>query len=75
MKRKIIETVVVLLCLSVGFCFYAYLYEEKSMKDLALENIDALATPEGYPSENFCCYGQGDIDCHGVKVEMKFQRF
>ena len=36
--------------------------------------IHALAFEEG-PNENFRCYGWGDIECHGIKVERKTSGF
>lgn len=40
------------------------------MNQLFLSNVEALANNEGV---NFFCYGEGDIDCHGMKVEFKVQ--
>lgn len=40
------------------------------MDQLFLSNVEALANNEGV---NFFCYGEGDIDCHGMKVEFKVQ--
>ena len=39
-----------------------------------LSRIKALAFEEG-PNENFRCYGWGDIECHGIKVERKTSGF
>lgn len=40
------------------------------MNQLFLSNVEALANDEGV---NFFCYGEGDIDCHGMKVEFKVE--
>ena len=40
------------------------------MSELMLENVEALAQGEG---GNYVCYGSGDIDCHGMKVWVKYE--
>ncbi len=75
MRKKLLKTGVALLSLLGGFYFYSNQFGEKKVKDLLFENIEALATSEEDPGENYACYGYGDIDCHGVKVEVKFSGF
>lgn len=58
----------------IGFsclCGAYYLSQptEVDLTDLAFDNIEALASGEG--SGNMKCYGVGDIDCLGYKVEEK----
>lgn len=40
------------------------------MDQLLLNNVEALANDEGV---NYFCYGEGDIECYGVKVEFKVE--
>lgn len=72
MKRKIIKSSIALLCLSGGIYFHFAQPEKDALNDLAFENIEALALTEEDPNENYRCYGWGDVDCHGYKVEVKF---
>ena len=64
MRKKLLKTGVALLSLLGGFYFYSNQFGEKKVKDLLFENIEALATSEEDPGENYACYGYGDIDCH-----------
>ncbi|MCL3852745.1 MULTISPECIES: NVEALA domain-containing protein [Parabacteroides] len=73
MKRKTIKSGITLLCLFGGMYFYStHQSEKKVLSDLAFENIEALALSEEDPDENFKCYGWGDVECHGKKVEVKY---
>ena len=74
MKRKTIQSGIALLCLLGGLYFYSIQSDKNVLNDLAFENIEALAFEEG-PNENFRCYGCGDIECHGIKVERKTSGF
>ncbi|MEA4808417.1 hypothetical protein SDC9_61987 [bioreactor metagenome] len=71
MKRKTIKSGIALLCLLGGIYFYYTQSDKSVLSDLAFENIEALALPEEDPNENYRCYGWGDIECHGDKVERK----
>lgn len=75
MKRKTIKSGIALLCLLGSMYFYSTQSEKKVLNDLAFENIEALALPEGGPIENYKCYGWGDIECHGDKVERMTSGF
>lgn len=72
MKRKIIKSSIALLCLFGGMYFHSIQPEKNVLNDLVFENIEALALTEEDPDENFRCYGWGDIECHGKKVEVKY---
>lgn len=74
MKRKTIQSGIALLCLLGGMYFYSTQSDKNVLNDLAFENIEALALEEG-PNENFVCFGWGDIECHGRKVERKTSGF
>lgn len=74
MKRKTIQSGIALLCSLGGLYFYPIQSDKNVLTDLAFENIEALAFEEG-PNENFMCYGWGDIECHGIKVERKTSGF
>lgn len=73
MKKKIIKLGLVSLCL-LGGIYFTYNSEKSLLNDLALKNIEALAGGE-YPTENYRCFGRGDIDCHGYKVERAYTGF
>lgn len=73
-KQKKIQVLVgIILCaLTLG-----YIHQNKSkevvLSSLSLENIEALA--HGEVDENYHCYGYGEIDCYGAKVELKISGF
>ena len=75
MKRKTIKSGIIFLCLLGGIHFYSTQSPKNVLNDLAFENIEALASTEEGPNENFMCYGWGDIECHGKKVEVKYSGF
>ncbi|MBC8603076.1 NVEALA domain-containing protein [Parabacteroides acidifaciens] len=75
MKRKIIQSGIALLCLLGGLYFYSTPSDKNILNDLAFENIEALASAEDDSNENYLCYGWGDIECHGRKVERKYSGF
>ncbi|MDR3269623.1 MAG: NVEALA domain-containing protein [Tannerella sp.] len=56
------------LCGVSYFSFYKNPQAALPVSDLALENIEALASGE---SSLTICYGSGTIDCNGAKVETK----
>ena len=47
--------------------------DEEVVSNLALENIDALASGEG--SGNIGCALSGDIDCFGHKVKYRIEDY
>jgi hypothetical protein len=40
------------------------------MTDLAFENVEALA--QGENGSLVVCFGFGEVDCYGAKVEVKY---
>lgn len=74
MKRKTIKSGIALLCLLGGMYFHSISSEKNELNNLAFKNIEALALEEG-PGENFACYGWGEIECHGIRVERKTTGF
>ena len=56
----------------VGFYQVHNATDKQPLSDLALENINALARDEG---GNVRCYGYGNIECLGRRVEMRFTGF
>lgn len=75
MKRKTIKSGIALLCLLGGMYFYSNQSDKNVLNDLTFENIEALALSEEDPNENYRCYGWGDVECHGRKVEVKYSGF
>ncbi|MBC5645059.1 NVEALA domain-containing protein [Parabacteroides segnis] len=74
--KKTIKTGFILLSLFGAWYFSHINSEKKSMEDLVLENIEALAWDEnGLPDENFQCYNWGEVDCYGDKVEVKYSGY
>lgn len=72
MKKNISKGIVALFCLS-GI-YFLNTPDTTAINQLAFENIEALAQGEG-PGENYRCYGDGSVDCHGYKVEHKISGF
>lgn len=72
MKKNISKGIVALFCL--GGIYFFNTPDTTAINQLAFENIEALAQGEE-PGENFRCYGDGSVDCHGVKVEEKISGF
>ena len=64
MKKKISLLVFIISVTTGSFCF---LTEEKnSVETLLFDNIEALAQGE---ESTYRCYGWGEVDCYGHKVE------
>ena len=59
MKKRVSAVVIVLVCLG-GVAW------------LAFDNIEALASGE---SSAYRCYGIGDVDCHGDKVDKMYSGY
>lgn len=75
MKSIIKKGVIVLSLCGTGY--FGYTASQTSLiNDLALENIEALANNEGnQPTENYQCYGWGEVDCYRHKVKVKYSGF
>ncbi|WP_302025839.1 NVEALA domain-containing protein [Parabacteroides johnsonii] len=67
MKRILLKFLTGIVCLT-GMYFCAQT-EKENLADLALDNIEALAQGE---NTNFLCFGEGDIDCNGIKVKKRY---
>lgn len=50
-------------------CLYSFTEEKQNVETLLFDNIEALASGEG-GGGTYHCYGAGDIDCYGYKVEF-----
>lgn len=70
MKKKIIKSVLIGVCLIGGILFSFSTSKTESLSDITFQNIEALAGNEGN-GENITCFGLGDVECHGYKVELK----
>lgn len=71
--KKTIKRGLILLSLVGAWYFGHTVTEENLINDLAFENIEALAKDEvHFPDENFRCYGDGEVDCYGYKVQVKY---
>lgn len=69
MKKTIVKIGLLLLGIAV---FYGVENKETTgFSALVLDNIDALAQEEN-GEEDVSCYGSGDIDCYGYKVEKRY---
>ena len=66
MKKKISLLVFIISVTTGSFCFLAE--EKNSVETLLFDNIEALAQKEG--GDFYRCYGWGEIDCYGLKVEF-----
>ena len=70
MKRTLLKLLTGIVCLTgIYFCAQT---EKENLTDLALDNIEALAQGE---NTNLYCFGEGDIDCKGIKVKKRFEGF
>lgn len=67
MKRTLLKFLIGIVCLT-GTYFCSQI-EKENLTDLALDNIEALAQGE---NTNFLCFGEGDIDCNGIKVKKRY---
>lgn len=67
MKKAILKGIVIIACIAGAYCLYTD--QSNNVTNLALANIEALASGEN--SGSFHCFGDGSIDCLGEKVEMK----
>ena len=70
MKRTLLKFLVGIISL-LGAYFYVQT-EKENLTDLALDNIEALAQNE---NTNLYCFGEGDIDCKGIKEKKRFDGF
>lgn len=67
--KKTVKISGILSCLLVGALFV--ITPKKDVSDLVLENVEALAHDEIKDESSVHCYGDGEVDCYGIKVEMK----
>ena len=71
MKKNLLKGIAVIAICSGSMYFFRQQTEnEKPVSDLALANVEALASGEG---GNFRCLGYGDVECYGYRVRMKFE--
>lgn len=71
MKKNLLKGIAVMAICSGSIYLYQQQAEnEKPVSDLALANVEALASGEG---GNFRCLGYGDVECYGYRVRMKFE--
>lgn len=73
MKKKIIKLGLISLSLIGGIYLYSTDLNKDNLNDLAFENIEAIAAGEA--GGNYKCFGYGDIDCHGYRVEKMYSGF
>lgn len=74
--KNIVKTGLALSSL-LGVWYFCHITSQKtSINDLAFDNIEALARDETTPpTENYRCYGWGEVDCHGYDVEVMYSGF
>lgn len=70
MKRLVLKSSFLLVAIASLYCFQKK--ENRTLKNLALANIEALAAGEGGGTT---CIGSGSIDCYGYKVDYKATDF
>lgn len=73
MKKKIIKFGLISLSIIGGIYLYSTDLNKDNLNDLAFENIEAIAAGEA--GGNYKCFGYGDIDCHGYRVEKMYSGF
>lgn len=69
MKKLLLFMAVAVMSL-YGYVSFVEYTGSAGMSELMLENVEALAQGEG---GNYVCYGSSDIDCHGMKVWVKYE--
>ena len=69
MKKLLLFMAVAVMSL-YGYVSFVEYTGSAGMSELMLENVEALAQGEG---GNYVCYGSGDIDCHCMKVWVKYE--
>ena len=67
MKKLLFFSILMMAVLSVN-----YSLKEPRVNTLLLDNIEALASGE---SSAYRCYGIGDVDCHGDKVDKMYSGY
>lgn len=74
MKNKM-KILVAAICVASGIAYFMAdeMTGNKVVSDLALENINALASGEG--STNITCAQPGCIDCFGHKVKYRIEGY
>ncbi|OUO49664.1 hypothetical protein B5F77_14365 [Parabacteroides sp. An277] len=71
-KSKILAVMAICIMGMVGLYQVHNAKEKQPLSDLALENINALASGE---NGNVYCIGRGDIECLGNRVEFRYDGF
>ena len=72
MKKRVSAVVIVLVCLGGVACIKTLSTSSVGLPQLAFDNIEALASGE---SSAYRCYGIGDVDCHGDKVDKMYSGY
>ena len=72
MKKRVSAVVIVLVCLCGVACIKTLSTSSVGLPQLAFDNIEALASGE---SSAYRCYGIGDVDCHGDKVDKMYSGY
>ena len=72
MKKRVLAVVIVLVCLGGVPCIKTLSTPSVGLPQLAFDNIEALASGE---SSAYRCYGIGDVDCHGDKVDKMYSGY
>ena len=74
MKQRM-KFFVAVVCIASGIGYWTtYKTSHEAVSDLALENIEALASGEGATGNVACAY-PGSIDCFGNKVKYRIEGF
>lgn len=69
MKKTIFKLMIASCVATAGY--YQYSQQENNINDVVFQNIEALAGDEHYV--DIFCYGNGSVECEGIKVEMKIE--
>lgn len=72
MKKRVLAVVIILVCLGGVACIKTLSTSSVGLPQLAFDNIEALASGE---SDTYRCYGTGDVDCHGYKVDKMYSGY
>ena len=71
-NKRVSAVVIVLVCLGGVACIKTLSTSSVGLPQLAFDNIEALASGE---SSAYRCYGIGDVDCHGDKVDKMYSGY
>mgnify|MGYP001781709560 CR=1 FL=1 len=68
-KKKVVKIIgLAIFMVGMGGYYYSLTSHRTISDDLALANMEALASGE---NGNYYCALSGDVDCHGMKVKVK----